>query len=78
MFSSSLSRPVSHLDITLRIRAEGVLRPFMYLIESEGRPSLRTKNVRTVFYFFFLLLLHLFLLFLLSSFTSPVPGLSRA
>jgi len=44
MYPSFLRRPVIFLDITLRIRAEGVLRPFLYLIESEGRPSLWPKR----------------------------------
>jgi len=61
------------LDITLRIRAEGVLRPFLYLIESEGRPSLRAK-VRIVFFFsffFFLLFFYFSVFFLFSSSFPP-------
>jgi len=59
------------LDITLRIRAEGVLRPFLYLIESEGRPSLRAK-VRIVFFFsFFLLFFFYFFVFFLFSSSFP-------
>jgi len=58
------------LDITLRIRAEGVLRPFLYLIESEGRPSLRAK-VRIVFFFSFFCSFFFYFSVFFYSFPSP-------